>query len=310
LNVAAAADNPVGNPDVYAVPIGGRLQVLNPIQGILSNDTDADSDLFPGTNQKLRVHLPSVTGTNPTSIGNGTGVRVNTTRGQLDMFRDGTFIYTNTSGVAGGTDSFTYRPIDPTNRLSLGNPTTVTINLGQSQYQNPIPGRQFDVTADGEVTPLDALVILTLLAERQVAGISVSQLTTAPPDFYDVNGDGLIEPLDSLEVIIEVGRLNQLQRIGSPEGEAVPLAIASTSQIFAASSISLPEIERRIDDTQSAVYTVIADPMNDWVGNDDDDHADLLADDVITRRTDSSGENITIEAIDEALLSWMDATNL
>jgi len=307
LNVSAEPDAPIGNPDVYEVPIGGRLQVLNPAQGVLANDTDADNDLFPGTNQKLRVHLPSVSGTNPTSIQNGLGVRVTTARGQLDMFRDGTFIYTNTSGSTGGTDSFTYRPIDPTNRLSLGAPTTVTINLARSQYQNPNPGFQFDVTADGEVTPLDALRILNLLASRQVAGVSVSSLTTAPPDFFDVDGSGVIEPLDALLVIMEVARLNRLQR---GEGEAAPMAMLSTSQLFAASSISLPGTDRPIDDSDSAVYTVIADPMTDWFNDDDDDHTDLLADDVTTRRTASSQENIINEAIDEALLSWMDPTNL
>ena len=221
------------------------------------------------------------------------------------MFRDGTFIYTNTSGSTGSVDSFTYRPIDPTGLL--GQPTTVTIELGRSQYQNPVPGFNFDVTADGSITPLDALRILNLLASRQVAGIPVSSLTTPPPDFYDVNGDGLIEPLDALLVIIEVSRQNRLQ-LG--EGEAVPMTLASTSQIFAASSISLPEIDRGIDDSDSAVYTVIADPMTDWFNNDDDDHTNLLADDVTTRRTASSDRNIMNEAIDEALLSWMDPTNL
>ncbi|HBJ34818.1 MAG TPA: hypothetical protein DDZ51_08655, partial [Planctomycetaceae bacterium] len=306
LNVAAVADNPVGNPNSYNVPIGGRLQVLNPSQGVLSNDTDADSDLFPGTSQKLRVHLPSVSGTNPTSISNGTGVRVTTARGQLDMFRDGTFIYNNTSGAAGGTDSFTYRPIDPTNLL--GQPTTVTINLGQSQYQNPIPGFNFDVTADGAITPLDALRVLNLLSLQQTSAVAVSSLTTAPPDFYDVNGDGSIEPVDALLVMMEIARLNRLQ-LGEGEAAVIPPA-ASTSQIFAASSISLPEMELHNEDSQSAVYTVIADPMNDWFNNDDDDQTDLLADDVTTRRIESSGENNTSEAIDEALLSWMDATNL
>ncbi len=305
LNVSPVPDAPIGKPDEYEVPIGARLQVLNPSNGVLANDTDADDDLFPGTNQKLRVHLPSVSGANPTSIENGTGVRVTTALGQLDMFRDGTFIYTNTSGSTGAVDSFTYRPIDPTGLL--GQPTTVTIELGRSQYQNPIPGFNFDVTADGAITPLDALRILNLLSSRRVAGVPVSSLTTAPPDFYDVNGDGLIEPVDALLVIMEVSRQNQLQR---GEGEAVALPASASSQIFAASSISLPEIDRGIDDSESAVYTVIADPMTDWFNNDDDDHTNLLADDVTTRRTASSDRNIMNEAIDEALLSWMDPTNL
>lgn len=290
LNVSSEPDSPVGNADVYQVPIGGRLQVLNPAQGVLANDTDADSDVFPGTNQKLRVQLSSVT---------------QPSRGTLTMNADGTFIYNNTSGRTGDVDTFTYRPIDPTGLL--GNLVTVSLQIGQSSYQNPLEGFQFDVTADGNITPLDALRILNLLASRRTASVPVSSLTAPPPDFYDVNGDGRIEPVDALEVIMEISRRNRL-RLG--EGEAVSVAIASTSQVYAASSISLPEIARQEDESEAAVYTVIADPMNDWFGEDDDDHTDLLADDVTTRRTQSSDGNIMNEAIDEALLSWIDATNL
>jgi len=290
LNVAPVPDAPVGNPNTYQVPIGGRLQVLNPAQGVLSNDTDADNDVFPGTNQKVRVDLASVT---------------QPALGTLTMNADGTFIYNNTGGETGNVDTFTYRPIDPTGRL--GNVVTVSLQIGPSLYQNPIPGFQFDVTADGFITPLDALRVLNLLASRRSAGVPVSSLTAPPPDFYDVNGDGQITPLDALLVITEIGRRNRLQ-LG--EGEGAAMAFASTSQVFASSSISLPETERHWDEPQTATYTVIADPMNDWFGDHDDDQTDLLADDVTTRRTRSADGNNMNEAVDEALLSWMDATNL
>jgi hypothetical protein len=290
LNVSSVPDSPIGNADVYQVPVGSRLQVLNPAQGILANDTDADSDVFPGTNQKLRVDLASVT---------------QPALGTLEMNADGTFIYTSTGGQSGGVDSFTYRPVDPTGRR--GSVVTVSLQIGNSLYQNPLPEFQFDVTADSFITPLDALRVLNLLAANRTAEVPVSALTSPPPDYYDVNGDGRIQPLDALLVITEIGRRN---RAGLSEGEAVPMAASSTSQVYAASSISLPEIERRVDDADSAVYTVIADPLNDWFGEDDDDQTNLLADDVTTRRTQSSGTNNLNEAVDEALLSWMDLTNL
>lgn len=290
LNVAPVPDSPVGNPNTYQVPIGGRLQVLNPAQGVLSNDTDADNDVFPGTNQKVQVDLSSVT---------------QPALGMLTMNADGTFIYNNTGGLTGDVDTFTYRPIDPTGRS--GNVVTVSLQIGQSLYQNPIPGFQFDVTADGFITPLDALRVMNLLASRRSADVPVSSLTAPPPDFYDVNGDGKIQPLDALLVITEISRRNRLQ-LG--EGEGAPMAVASTSQVFASSSLSLPEIERRQNEPETAVYTVIADPLNDWFGYEDDDQANLLADDVTTRRTQSADANNMNEAIDEALLSWMDATNL
>ncbi len=219
LNVAPVADPPRGEPNFYNVPIGGSLQVLNPAQGVLANDTDPDSDVFPGTNQKLRVDLSSVT---------------QPTRGTLQMNIDGTFVYTNTSGRSGDTDSFSYRPIDPTGLL--GNVTTVTLNLGQSLYQNPIPGFNHDVNADGNITPLDALLVLNVLAANRTAEVLVSSLTTPPPPFFDVNGDGRIQPLDALQVINEIGRRNRL-RLSAGEGELDPALLASSSTLYAAASI-------------------------------------------------------------------------
>ncbi len=297
LTISSQPDGPQGNPDAYSVPIGSRLQVLNPAQGVLANDTDPDNDFFPGTTSKLRVDLASVSGTNPVSIDGGNGIRVTTPQGQLDIFRDGTFVYLNRTGEKDETDSFTYRPIDPTGRL--GNVTAVTLTITGSQYQNPIPGYRWDVTADGFITPLDALRILNLLSIRGVAGLSVSELTTPPPDFYDVNSDGLVNPSDAVAVINEIGRRNST-RVGG-EGELAWEVVGSTSTIYAASSITLPRIvftPATFDDEQEAPNPAAV--VGELGSNQFEDLISLLAIDSLNALDGESDERI--ESIFDAAL--------
>ncbi len=141
LTVAPVPDAPQAGDDSYNVPLGATLQILNPSSGLLSNDSDADGD-------PISIDLATVS---------------SPTRGTLNLSSNGTFTYTNTSGLVGQTDSFTYRlvgadPADPS--------AVVTLNLNQSRYQNPIAGLSADVTADGNVTALDALRIMNLLNLR------------------------------------------------------------------------------------------------------------------------------------------------
>ncbi|HBJ37682.1 MAG TPA: hypothetical protein DDZ51_23580, partial [Planctomycetaceae bacterium] len=194
LTVVQVPDAPRAEPDFYAVPVGGHLQVITPSQGVLSNDIAPDSDFFPGTEEKLRVHLPSVT---------------QPSLGTLTMNTDGTFSYVNTSGRTGDLDSFNYRPIDA-NGL-LGNAVKVTVEITRSEFQNPIPGRQFDVDSDDMSTPLDALLVLNRIRQSRVDGItgavSVGLLVNDSPRLYlDVDSNGLIEPLDALLVLNEIAR--------------------------------------------------------------------------------------------------------
>ena len=44
MNISPTPDNPVAVADGYNVPVGATLQVLNPADGLLRNDTDADGD--------------------------------------------------------------------------------------------------------------------------------------------------------------------------------------------------------------------------------------------------------------------------
>jgi len=294
LNVAPQPDAPRGVADQFSISYGGRLQVSNRASGVLANDLNPD--VIPISNQGLRVDLASVT---------------DPARGTLQMNQDGTFVYTNSGRVASDPafDTFTYRPINADNQL--GNVVTVTIQLTASAYQNPIPGFQFDVTADGAISPIDALRIINLLATRRVSGVPVSELTTPPPDFYDVDGSGVITPLDAILVINEIARRNRLAQ-GGGEGEQVSAGVsesvwlASTSEVFASSAITLPEVER---DQQPSAFTfddLTSDPF-ETTSDDGDDPADLLADDLISLRQSSQSGDGSAEASDEALLSWFAA---
>ena len=63
-----------------------------------------------------------------------------------------------------------------------------------------------DVNGDGNVSPLDALLVINELSEMQYSD-SAGTLVTPRPDEanqFDVNGDGFVAPLDALLVINEL----------------------------------------------------------------------------------------------------------
>lgn len=228
LQISAVPDAPIAVADGYNVPIGATLQVLNPADGLLRNDGDADGDL-------IQVDLNSVT---------------NPTLGTVQVNANGTFVYTSQSGDAGEVDTFTYRTIDSTGRQS--EIVTVSLTLNQSAYQNPIQGFEMDVNADGKVSAIDALRVINLLNRRlsgQGGDLPVSEIGSPPPDYVDVDGNGRITANDALRVINELNRRNatgQGEQFG--EGEFLTpiqtisgqLDFASTTAFASASTSNLP----------------------------------------------------------------------
>jgi hypothetical protein len=90
-------------------------------------------------------------------------------------------------------------------------------------WQNPID--RYDVSGNGSMTPLDALLVINQLAAPNVFDIRTGRFVeitdeVGPPPFYDVNGDGFGTPLDALLVI------NRLARPQFTEAESVDLALA------------------------------------------------------------------------------------
>ncbi len=213
LTVNAVPDRPVAGADGYVVPVGATLQVLNPANGLLRNDFDADGD-------PISIDLATVT---------------SPTRGTLDLQANGTFTYTSTSGGIGDQDSFSYRLTDGTGRFS--DPVTVTLTLNRSRYQNPLVGLSNDVNADGNVSAIDALRVINFLSRSlTVSGASsvpVSEIGSPPPDYYDANGDGRVSANDALVVINELGREPLAQ------GESVA-SLGVTSSFAAADTAGMP----------------------------------------------------------------------
>lgn len=288
LTVQAAPDAPRGVADFYNVPIGARFEVIDPTQGLLGNDVDPDSDVFPGSTRRVRVDLASVT---------------QPSRGSVVVNADGTFVYTNTGGAAEEVDTFTYRPIDPTGLI--GNVVTVTLNLGRSRYQNPIPGFNFDVTANGAITPIDALRIINRLSRARSSEIAVSDLTTPPPDFLDVNGDGFVRPFDALLVINEISRRNR-QQLGQAEGESLNAKIASTVTYAAPTNVGLTQ------SNQVAPLATVGD-AEDTDGSYDpfaagfdivDNRAEKSSYELIQLHQSSDSAKASATAVDEALTEW------
>lgn len=229
VNVAAVNDAPTTLADVYSVPANfvlratdatGSVTVTTGDNGVLANDSDVEGNTFTAS----VVRQP--------------------TRGVLTFNPNGTFTYTpNFGSTAGQSDSFTYRATDSLGAVSLE--TTVTVNFTatiRSPHQNPDTRWQFavgadisspDVNADGFVSPIDALLIINYLNDRN-STTSVPSLTYTPPPFRDVNGDMLISPTDIIQVI---NFLNARSQGPSGEGESI-VAMSSGSVLAAAPAVT------------------------------------------------------------------------
>ena len=124
----------------------------------------------------------------------------------------------------------------------------------------------YDANHDGELAPLDALVIINYLRANGPTAVG-----EGPLDFcYDVNGDGLITPLDALLVINQLNRSSLLASSGGGqndnggnggeaegEGEFIPggLSVSVDSGVIAGSNQP----------------TAAAEPLVIAVDNDEDD---------------------------------------
>ena len=87
----------------------------------------------------------------------------------------------------------------------------VTLNVVAAYFQNGV--LRFDVDGDGQVSPIDVLIIINDLRRN---GPRDLRPTDFPPIFFvDINGSGSVEPLDVLQVI---NFLFRQSRSGTGEG--------------------------------------------------------------------------------------------
>lgn len=151
---------------------------------------------------------------------------------------DGTVRYIPDDGFI-GLDTFQYTIADSEGRRSLA--ADVQVQVVASRLQNP--NQRFDVNNDGDVSPIDALLVINHLARAGIGSIPV-ELSDVGPPFYDVNGDQTITALDALLVINELGRR-------SSSGEA--------EQVFASDVVDAPLLDLisdRDDDDDDRVNAV------------------------------------------------------
>ncbi|WP_436714795.1 tandem-95 repeat protein [Roseiconus lacunae] len=125
---------------------------------------------------------------------------------------DGTIRYIPADGFL-GIDTFQYTITDLEGRTS--SPATVRVQVSGSRLQNP--DLNADVNDDGNISPIDALLVINHLARSGQGSVPVTNQDVGPP-YYDVNGDQLISPVDALAVINELARRQSSGGFG--EGEA------------------------------------------------------------------------------------------
>ena len=221
LTIDAIQDPPTVDPDAgFNVPVGAELRVTSPAEGLLQFASDLDGDAI------------SVVPTSGVLQGQS---------GTLQVFADGTFVYSSdpTRGSIGDRDVFNVNFIDAT---GLQTTAEISFTLTASRYQNPIATLNEDVTADGLVTPIDALRVLNLLRRNRTSltptgGLPVDRLGFDPPDYPDVNGDGVVTPIDALAVLNRLRRQNSGsggEAIGGFEAAADAWSPAATITVAAA----------------------------------------------------------------------------
>jgi hypothetical protein len=117
----------------------------------------------------------------------------------------------------------------------------MTVDAGLwSTWQNP--SNPLDVDDDGEIIPLDVLVLINDINARKARLLPVPPVPpTEPPPYLDVNGNGDISPQD---VLIVVNYLNALSSGGAGEGEAVWFALAEASSPATSASDASPTRQR------------------------------------------------------------------
>jgi hypothetical protein len=169
--------------------------------------------------------------------------------GEVQNVGDGTLRYVPAVGYT-GRDSFDYSIADSNGRRS--GLATVSLQVVISRLQNP--DLNADVNNDGEVSALDALLIINHLNRFSsfpagytptvdedlvvTQGDNGQPSGSEPGRFYDVSGDLRISSLDALQVINELNRRdnNQSEPLGEPIVASSSVAATGTGASAAVSS--------------------------------------------------------------------------
>ncbi|MEL6105088.1 MAG: dockerin type I domain-containing protein, partial [Planctomycetota bacterium] len=136
----------------------------------------------------------------------------------------------------GGTqlDGTSYR------RLRSGDATLIVTDLRPQQNS----GNIFDVNGDGQVTPLDALLVINQISRGQASAV-LTPNANAPK--WDVSGDNLLSPVDALQVINELGKQNQDDDQTEQHGDAAVLDLRRSFCVGVTGHCPDPPADRTFD---------------------------------------------------------------
>jgi hypothetical protein len=162
---------------------------------------------------------------------------------------NGQILFTPETGFSGSV-SFTYIVADSQGLES--NEATVTVQVRNSKWQNPAVS--LDVSADGRISAIDALLIINYLNSGQPRFLPDSDYVA--PLFIDVNGDERVSALDALLVI---NHLNSRSSGGGSEGEGEGEAYDSSS----ASDFAMMVTPQQMIDTVGR--QVVARLQEQWI---------------------------------------------
>jgi hypothetical protein len=188
--------NELGIANVTVRLIGIDVTGAN-VSRLVQTDAEGEyffDDLLPGV-YRLVESQPTGFGDWFDSAGNGGG------RASNDMISD----IVLTPGMQAR--NYSFAEIDP---LHVSKRDFLSIPY----YTNP--REQYDVNADGFVSPIDALLIVNTLNGTAPAWMTNVSDPLLGPYFLDVNADAELSPMD---VLLVVNRLNQLSNLFGGEGE-------------------------------------------------------------------------------------------
>ncbi|QDT09692.1 tandem-95 repeat protein [Planctomycetes bacterium K23_9] len=244
---------------------------------VAANDFDPDS---PNTAPNRGLNLNSII------------IAGQPIRGNVEVLSGGSIRYTPDADFVGA-DQFQYSIADINGRYS--EPATVDVRFSNSRLQNAV--RFHDVNADGDISPLDALLVINLLAEEggEIPNISpdvrsdLYQSNGVPVHYYDANGDQKISPADILFVI------NQLaEQAANDRGQSELIS----SEILTSTE---PTNERivQVDSllTQDSATKVVDASV---VGSDSETQDNLDFIDLIVDSDDETDQDDRLSALDAA----------
>lgn len=98
--------------------------------------------------------------------------------------------------------------------------TSATFEIDVLANENPYHNTDnpLDVNDDGQVTPLDALLILDAISQNRGAG-PIEEFPL-PGAYWDVNGDGWVTPIDALLILNHINQTSRPPIVAEPESSS------------------------------------------------------------------------------------------